>query len=170
MTFDEARERILDGTTALWNVVHCGHGHSGPSFRDRLTFDETDDEAPHVLHADSHHSVAVYKPDLFLSLAWGLTQEPDWQEPWVKTFSDPHAKSAFVDVFYCGALVWRDVYVVVDDGRGYLPIPSDRDDIQTVTFDEDRLMRLLNALDGPSRYDDLMSIAGFRVMPRAEVP
>ncbi len=73
MTFDEARERILDGTTALWNVVHCGHGHSGPSFRDRLTFYETDDETPHVLHADSHHSVAGYKPDLCLSLAWGLT-------------------------------------------------------------------------------------------------
>ena len=31
-------------------------------------------------------------------------------------------------------------------------------------------MRLLNALDGPSRYDDLMSIADLRVMPRTEVP
>ena len=74
-----------------------------------------------------------------------------------------------MDVFFCGALVWRDVYVVVDGGRGNLPIPSDRDGIQTVTYDEDRLMRLLNALDGPSRYADLMSIAGFRVMPRTEV-
>ena len=166
MTFDDARERILEGTTALWHVVHCGPGGSGPSFRDRLTFGETDDEAPHVLHADFHHSVAVYKPDLCLSLGWGLTQEPDWQEPWLKKFSDPHAKSAFVDVFFCGTLVWRDVYVVVDGGRGS-SLPDNRSDVRAALeglgYGSDEIRTALNDLPDASESSELLREARRRL-------
>ena len=163
MTFDEARAYVVKGTREDWQVQKCGG--SGPSYRDRLTSVDQDGKA--VVCADSHHAVAVYKPDLGLSIAWGLTRSKHFDEPWAKNFPDKKPSSAFFDLFYCGALVWRTIYVVVDGGRGYLPLPSasDREGIPTVSPDDDQLIRLLSDLEGLSEeYDRCFRRAGLRVM------
>jgi hypothetical protein len=114
-----------------------------------------------VLREESHASVAVFKPDLSISLAWGLPSNSDFKEPWANGFADPKASSAFLDLFWMGTLVHRTTYVHVDGGRGNLPLPSPSGDELTVERDYSALIRLVDSLDHVSQYDLFFKRAGF---------
>jgi hypothetical protein len=116
---------------------------------------------------DSDRTVAAYKPDLNLTIAWGLPRSDRFDEPWATKFADGAASSAFLEVFYAGALVFRDFYVSVDGGRADLPVPSERDGIITISREQNLLIRSISALQGEQRldaYEQYFRRAGFRVM------
>ena len=66
----------------------------------------------------------MYRPDVSLGLAWGLTSQDEFSEPWTEVFADAKASSQFVDVLWSGMLIDRFVQVVVDGGRSSLPLPD----------------------------------------------
>ena len=153
MTFEQMVEILTRSDRDDWSVIVAwGHG-SGPSYRTHL--DRTDLE-------DSHHTVAVYKPDLSVTLAWGMTINDNFLEPWANGFPDPRARGNIADVFYNSALVLREHYVVVDGGRAYLPMP-DTETLEVARRPAD-FVRLLSSLTHhPQIFDDYMTRARIRI-------
>lgn len=92
-----------------------------PVYLDRLGEVTSGDQ--HWIEVDSQYYLAVYKPDVSLRLAWGLTLEKDLSfEGWI--FPDRSIWRYAVDVFWQGALVGRRTVLNVDGGRCYLPDPD----------------------------------------------
>jgi len=73
---------------------------------------------------DWHRTLTVFKPDIDISLAFGVTLNATFQEPWVEQFSDPHATSVIVVLRYRGVPVYEWTFVTVDGGRYYVPLPE----------------------------------------------
>jgi hypothetical protein len=117
--------------------------------------------------------VAVYMPDVSITMAWGLDCNPDFKEEWANSFPDPKASSHFVDLFYNNALVFREVYVNVDGARGDLPLPSivRGDDKKIVALevprDKYRFFSLLDSISrGGREFERYFSQAGFTMVER----
>jgi hypothetical protein len=50
--------------------------------------------------------------------------------PWATRCPDPSARTAGIEIFHYGALVFRDVFVAVDGDRCYLPLPRNLEDLR----------------------------------------
>ena len=120
MTLDELITLVTSSTPEDWHTTVCWGADSGPSYRDHLNFYQVYDGQPNVLFAKAHSLVACYKPDLSVTMAWGLDAITDFEEPWANKFPDPKAASHHIDLFYNNALVFRTEYVSVDGGRAKL--------------------------------------------------
>jgi hypothetical protein len=118
MTLDELLQRISDSDGTDWYVMACWGVRSGPSYRDQLTAGQ--DANGRYIDVQSHTNVAAYKPDIAITMAWGLDAGP-YQEKWSEAFPDPETTRHYLDIFYSGALVFREAYISVDGGRAYLP-------------------------------------------------
>lgn len=146
-----------------WKVIPCGGGGAGPSFLDSWV---AGPDGEPVL-AGSHTTRAAYRPDLQLSLAWGLLAHEELVESWADVF-DGTASSHFVDFFWNGALVERGLYIAVDGGRCKLPIPQrDLDELHPVglwiTRWQHIFFSLLNTLEGVTDTDAALRRAGIQV-------
>src|SRR5262249_43660061 len=109
----------------------------------------------------SYHSLAVYRAEPAVSLVWGLTENPNFREiEWANNFADPSAKSAWFDIRYNGVPVLRELLVVVDGGRCYLPMPSRHGETRSVPSAYSRVVRLMQKLKGRHEYDDYFARAG----------
>ncbi len=75
-----------------------------------------------------HSGSAVYKPDLRLSLEWGVAENHDYKEAWANRHPDPSARSYYADVLFAGAVVKRVLMVAIDGGRAHIPAPSIKSD------------------------------------------
>jgi hypothetical protein len=139
-----------------------------PSYHNQFTFYEMyNDGQPNVLHADAHHSVAVYIPDVSITIAWGLVWSKDFKEDWCKQFHDPHAYGCTLDVFFNNALVYRVPYVWVDGIS--LPLPRRTDEGLQVTRRACDLMKVIDRMGLAPRqdfnpYESDVRLAGFAIV------
>ena len=164
MTLTEIMDTIISSSKEDWHSITCWGAMSGPSYRDKFEFYYKYEESPNVLHAVSHGMVASYKPDLSITLAWGLTANNDFREPWANKFPDPKASSHYADIFFNNALVYRVPYVVVDGGRAKLPIPKSPTDL-LIPSAYSALIELLDEIETyTSQYDQYFSLAGFKTI------
>lgn len=140
MRLDELMETIVRSRPAHWHQISRWGGPSAP---------------------DAHPMIAVYVLDAAVTIGFGLDHMPSFEEPWAKKFPDPNASSSFVDVFYNGSLVYRDVYVDVDGGRAKLPLPRQLDILEVPVAKRD-FFRLLDTFEAPtgSQFDDYFRRAG----------
>jgi hypothetical protein len=76
------------------------------------------------LEPQTHSNLAVYKPDIGISIAMGATVTENFAEQWVQNYSNPTARSVAIWLRYHGAVVHEWVYVVVDGGRYLVPMPE----------------------------------------------
>ena len=138
----------------------------------------------HWVTVDSHHSLAVYAPDVSLRLAYGLVEDQDPSFPGVE-FPDKAIWRANADAFWQGALVARWTYLIVDGSRCSLPeIESVYDGIDEHPSDSSKwtfrgyrakasevaVARLLNDLVGRPEhglFESYMSRAGITEVPDA---
>jgi hypothetical protein len=111
MTHEELHRLIRESSRGDWKDVGLG----GPTF---LYGYVTEGE-----HQFVHHSLAVFKPNISLAYAWGMTGRDRYEWEWVKNFPDPSARTYFIDILYNSALVDRELAVSVDGGRALLPSP-----------------------------------------------
>ena len=126
MTLDQLFKNIVSSSRGSWHTITCWGVGSGPSYRSQLKTGRTMEGANNqdVESASSHHVVASFKEDLSITMALGLTANPDFKEAWANIFHNPHASTHHVDIFYNGAMVYRDSYVLVDGGKAKLPMPK----------------------------------------------
>jgi len=135
MGLEELRQIISASNCRDWNVIDC---YGLPSYlswssegKRAVLMDENDTDAIAAQHylPDEHWARAAYRPDLSIGLAWGIIVNDNFAADWVKALADeplvlvPENPAILVDVFCNGMLVDRDALVLVDDWRGYLPIP-----------------------------------------------
>jgi hypothetical protein len=175
MTLDEYLEVVAHSGPNDWNTITAWGANSGPSYRDQFSPGEYDGQ--YQLQHHEHSMRAAYKPNLGITIAWGLDRTShrpnEFSEPWHQDFPDSGASAHFVDFFYNGDLVHREVYVDVDGGRANLPLPhrdfdSETGDRPTVTAYwitrwQYEFFKTLDQLERSSDFDSYLQRAGFEV-------
>ena len=117
MRYDEVRKLITGSSPADWEVIEV----EGNVYLDR--FEGVSTGGGRALKAESHIYMAIYKADIDLRLAWGMTEATGLSfEGW--NFPHRSIERQLVDGFWRGAFVTRWPVLEVDDGRCYLPYPT----------------------------------------------
>ena len=124
MNLREYASAIKETTERDWNIITCWGFSAGPSYLERSSVWTTGKGEISNIEVESQGMVTALKTNLSISIAWGITSNPDFKEEWANQFPDPSASSHMVDFFYNGSLVFRDIYVSVDGGRCSLPLPD----------------------------------------------
>jgi hypothetical protein len=120
--YDEITQMVTSSSAGDWTVLQ-----PGPLYLDELGEVSSGDR--HWVEVNTHYSMAVYRPDVNLRLAWGLKRDDDQHfEGW--SWPNPKITRSLADAFWQGSLVARWSYLVVDGGACYLPDP-DREILRT---------------------------------------
>lgn len=128
MRFQDLREAIRRSSRGDWHKITCWGGGAGPSYRDRLTTGTINGD---LVEYESHGNVAVFMPDIDISIAWGLDRDPDDRHhglsfEWDDKFPDSKTTVQLADIFYRGSLVDREYQAAVDGGRALIPMGHTR--------------------------------------------
>jgi hypothetical protein len=106
-TLSDVRKLIRQSEPDDWHRLG-----EGPTYRSRFEY-STGPGEEWRLKQDSHHTTATYKPDVHLTIAYGLrtdmTSEPEFE--WAEVFADHSVVLGFVDIFWGGSLIDRVEYV-----------------------------------------------------------
>ncbi|HEY0072563.1 MAG TPA: hypothetical protein VGB77_00555 [Abditibacteriaceae bacterium] len=171
MDYNNFRQSIHNSSSDDWNIIYCYGSGTGPSYReDTAAFLESmimeirSGERQKEWPKRYHTQVAAYKPNLSISLAWGLRLEAEeLEEAWVEKFPSKRTFLDCVDLFYNNALVERVPYVKIDGGRCLLPKPRfptlevKREDVDLI-----RVVASLTILN--PEYDRYLAQAGFQIV------
>lgn len=165
MTFEEFRSLILKSQPTDWRMIPG----PGPTYRETFATSYTPGGPVH-LDVNEHHSVAVYTPDIDVTVVFGMPMDfkcsddhgPDKRSfEWSTNFPDPETSLRLADFFYRGSLVDRVVYVIVDGARAILPWARDHDGHKADSHDY-AVARLLHMLDNSEAdFDEYFRRAGF---------
>jgi len=102
MTLDEILEKYFASSSDDWSHV----------------------AAPLVPETSAHEFLLVYKPDVSIVLAETHDEsDRDYVWDWVEIYPDKSARKFYIDLYYNGVPVHREVAVSVDGGRVQLPSP-----------------------------------------------
>lgn len=155
MKLEELIKTILNSEKDQWNMISCWGYGSGPSYKNKFEFFNVYNGQENVLWVDSHSNICIFKEDIDITMAFGITLNEDFIAEWANQFDDPRAYSKIIDIFYRGVLVFRETYLVVDGGRCELPIPSYRENRELiVTKDYYNFIKLLEKIINGSNNDD----------------
>lgn len=197
MDLKEYTERIMTTGSDDWTILPCWGFGAGPSYLESplasgtgersLAFEAgssygagpsySESRLARVprdysgIEIESHTMRASLKSDLFIWIAWGYPSNPDFREPWANQFPDPQARSYIIDFFYNQVLVFRDIYVDVDGGRCYLPLPerefdSETNEIRryTVARDKYTFFKMFDGFERLSDFDQYFNQAKFDIV------
>lgn len=168
MTLDQLIDTFVSSHRSDWFVMHCWGGGSGPSYRNRFEFNQVFNGQPNVLLHSAHGMTASYKPDLQITIAWGLEHDTDDDtkitDEWTQKFPDKSgAKLRFLDFFYSSALVLRVLYANVDGGRCVLPVPTGAGTgAWNVESRYAEVVRKLDEVRGDTNFEQYMSNSGIQ--------
>jgi hypothetical protein len=116
MRYEEVRKLITGSSPEDWEVIEV----EGNVYLDR--FEGVTSGGRPLLKAESHIYLAIYRADIDLRLAWGMTEATGLTfEGW--DFPHRSIERQLVDGFWRGAFVTRWPVLEVDEGRCYLPYP-----------------------------------------------
>jgi hypothetical protein len=97
--YDDITGMVTGSSVDDWAVLQ-----PGPLYLDELG--EVSSNEGHWIEVNSHHSMAVYRPDVSLRLAWGQEREDDLLfEGW--SWPDAKITRSLADAFWQGSLVAR---------------------------------------------------------------
>lgn len=177
MKLQDLRGLVRRSSRADWHKITCWGAGSGPSYRDRLTSGTINGD---VIEYESHGNVAIFMPDIDISIAWGLDRDPDDRDlsfEWDGVFPDPKTTVQFADIFYRSSLVDREYLAAVDGGRALLPIGQTRFaegsphhgkdmrfEVVTSEWQVD-LARLVHSFEHMDDFDSYLNRAGHIVLP-----
>ena len=175
MNLTEFAEKILSVAEDRWNVIDCVL-NGGPSYRGRLSVSSRGDQIA-GLEVITHRHVASLKDDLSIGMAWGLdcrrNADNSFHEDWIDRLG-VKATGHFLDFFYNGNLVYREIYVSLYDGKEtcLLPVPHQDNDatgavVRRYTVPDER-RRFYQVLNTFHEYDQAFkrwfSAAGFEIV------
>lgn len=115
-------EGIVNTKRDEWKFIDCWGAFTGPSYYNQFSSWTSGNEKG--IEVNSHKEYVVLKAEISVSFAWGLEHNRSFYEEWLDSFSNKKTSSGFIDFFYNGCLVHRDIYVSVDDGRVNMPLPD----------------------------------------------
>lgn len=159
MKLEEVIKIIRESSEEDWNVIESN------TMLSHVTTDSNNN-----VYSDYHTKRASFRPDISIGLAWGLDCNKDFYEEWANKHPDPQASSKFLDVFYNGMLVERNVYVVIDGGRSYMPLPhremsGDKTTGWHITKEQNQFFELFNSIQGfDTQYESYRDMSGIKVI------
>ena len=94
MTYDELLATIVGSDAGDWNVIYCWGAGSGPSYHGHPPHmvEEARDEP---MTSTEHGMTAAFRPDISITLAWGITSRDKFQTDWATGFPDKEASSNY---------------------------------------------------------------------------
>ncbi|MBU0725830.1 MAG: hypothetical protein KKC98_12780 [Alphaproteobacteria bacterium] len=147
-----------------WAMIHR------PTLRHRFT--EMRDEKDRLMRLtiDEPMVAFAYKPNIEISLLFGLVQDAFHALPAGNAFAEENARTMLLDCFHCGQLVHREVLLKIDRQRCILPLPDNWEpgpQPVPVPRRQHDLARLIHLLAGPfSDFDDYFKRAGMVLTDR----
>lgn len=168
MDLDTYLETVVSTSYEDWWRTPCWGAFSAPSFMDRIipSFVNDNGQRRQEIDVQDYSDIAVLKSDIDISLAWGYPCNTDFSEEWTEKFPDSSASSDYIDFRYRGQTVFREIFVSVDGGRHYFPVP-DRDiqDGKIIRLHAPRrAMQFFSMIRGDTRsIDELASQTGIEI-------
>ncbi|OBA89340.1 hypothetical protein A5642_15150 [Mycolicibacterium mucogenicum] len=150
MTFDELRALIANSHARDWQRIKL----MGPTYRDRFGAWSSPADGTSGLDHDTHAELAVYRPDIDLTIAYGMPQSQHGHSltfKWSEAFPDSEIREiSIADIFWRGSLVDRVNYVYVDGGRGIVPIGGGHQGLRINRYQ----LAVARLLSGIADYDE----------------
>lgn len=161
MTLDELHTVVADSTASEWHRIL----KIGPTYRDRFGACSGPGDTSGLDH-DSHAEVAVYRPDIDLTIAYGMAEsqhDRDLKFKWSENFPDSAIREiSLVDFFWRGSLVDRLNYVHIDGARGILPFGGGHQGLRITQY-ELVVARLLSDIGDYREFDRYYSSVPFEL-------
>lgn len=163
MDYEELRKTISESDASEWHWIN----RQGPTYRNRFSSWSSPANDTSGIDTDSHSSVAVYKPDIDLTIAYGMRESLHHNEKlnfeWSEAFADSKiSEISIADVFWRGSLVDRVNFVYVDGGRCILPLGEGHQGLRITHYDY-AVARLLDTFEGPNYFQDYYNRVAFEV-------
>lgn len=152
MTLDELRTIIAGSTSRDWSRIKA----MGPTYRDRFGSWSSPADGTSGIDHDSHAELAVYRPDIDLTIAYGMPESQNDHSlsfKWSEAFPDSAIREiSIADIFWRGSLVDRVNFVYVDGGRGIVPIGGGHQGLRITQYDL-AVARLLSGITDYHEWD-----------------
>lgn len=129
MSLDDLLDLICSSRADAWHLVQAG-----TTYTDRFNAWMVRRDEPTALEVDQHPSLAVYRPDVDVRIAWGAQRDDvgflrqlsgPMRTEWNTLSSRREATPLLLDAFYRGALVHRTTYLWGDGARFPYPRPRE---------------------------------------------
>jgi|GEM_PF-726956 len=120
-----------------------------PTMRHRFTEVMNDEGKREKLLVDEHLVAFSYRPDIAVTMAYGLVDQAAFELPAGHPFAQENARTLLLDIFHDGQLIHRETLVSVDRQRCLLPLPSGWEPPINIATAQFSLVRLVHALAGP---------------------
>lgn len=165
MNLEDFRQIIQNSGPDDWRVIK----HQGPSYHNWFDGSLTPDG--YRIEINSHYANASYKPDINITIAWGMGLEFEHagdasharRFEWSKIFSDKTVRLCFADFFWCGALVDRFNYVVADGGKAVLPWALEIRGLATTQHEHDTAKLIHHLGDHVEGFEEYFRRVGFTI-------
>ncbi|MEQ8394109.1 hypothetical protein [Thalassobaculum sp.] len=157
MNLRDLLETIAGSAVEDWTILFR------PTFRHRIVEIAGAEGSRDRLDSDEHLVAFSYKPDLALSMAYGMVEQGSYVLPDGHPFAQENARTRYLDIFIEGRLSFREIVVSVDRNRCLLPMPRDWNAPVSIPTTQYSLVRLIHALAGPpTDYDAYFEQAGMQ--------
>ena len=168
MTLIDLIDTFLNSSKDDWNQISTWGYGSGPSYRNKFEFSKAYKGTEKVLHHFEHSNIASFKPNLSITIAWGLSigdEEDVIDRSWTKNNPNPEpGKGHYLDFFYNNSVVFRTSYCSVDGGRCEIPFPTyDMNQNVSVSQKYYEVIKKFNELVGTCFFDAYFTRTGITI-------
>lgn len=139
MTFNEVMTKVTESRLDDWQKLEIPTVYK---------WDYGTDRGKEFLHPCTMEYLAVFKPDVDISLSFFQTIDEMFRPSWVESFPKEHASLESVWIRYRGAVINTWTGVLVDEKRYLVPIPVKNNESFEVSQSEMPLARLMFGLFG----------------------
>lgn len=155
MQLRELLATVAASKVADWQVIFR------PTLRHRFTEAiDAENKRDQVL-VDEHAVRFVFRPDISISMAYGLVDQAAFDLPPDHPFARENARTLLLDIFHDGGLAHRETVLNVDRQRCLLPMPRSWESPVKIPTAQFSLIRLVHALAGPpTDYDSYFRESG----------
>lgn len=162
MKLQEILERISVSAPSDWELIFR------PTFRHRFHEILNADGDVAALDQDEHSVMFTLRSDIEISMAYGLVEKGAVPLSPDNPFANENARTVYLDIFYQGRMVHREVVLNIDRNRCLLPLPTSWEKPVLVPLAQSNLVKLIHSLAGPpTDFDAYFEKAGMR---NADVP
>lgn len=162
MNLSELLRVVSESGNEDWSLIFR------PTFRHRFQEILNSEGALATIDHDEHLVCFTYKPNIEITMAYGLVERGSVILPPENPFASENARTVYLDIFVMGRLAYREVILKVDRNRCLLPLPTSWEAPIMVPMPQVKLVRLLHALAGPpTDFDRYFEESGMR---QADLP
>ena len=135
-----------------------------PTYQYRFTETKNEEGEVEKILADEHLVKLGFRPDISLTMAFGLVDKGRYDMPADSPYANENARTVFLDIFHNGALIHRETLLKADRQRCLLPLPKSWEAPVKIPKAQYDLVKLVHTLVGPpTDFDEYFENSGMSV-------